>query len=413
MKKLNLVLFFISMFAVAAFAQPTNAEAGKCYAKCLIPTKYETTSVPVTIKAATTKVNIKPATFVNASEQFMTKEAATSYSAVSAKFEKASKQVLAKDSYKVLKVVPAEFKTVTEKVLVKEAYKVAKIVPATYKTETVSLMVKPAFTTYQKKPANFRDEVETIDVSPKSTKWVHKKSDANCLSADPDDCMIWCLVETPAEYKTVTKKVLVGCDAGWTINGSDCVKSNKVDAVYKTYTKQVVDTPAKVEYTEYPAEFKTRTYQQLVSEAKVVEETVPAEYTTWKYEKLSSDASATESPVTAQYMNRTFENLGADASLSTESVPGETVNIQKTTISAAGGFSEEWREVVCEADVTPRLIAQVQRALIERGYSVGLAGVDNVFGVDTKAALKKFQQDKGLPVGNLDFETLKALGINQ
>ena len=27
-------------------------------------------------------------------------------------------------------------------------------------------------------------------------------------------------------------------------------------------------------------------------------------------------------------------------------------------------------------------------------------------------ALTKFQKDKGLPVGNLDFETLKALGVN-
>jgi hypothetical protein len=30
----------------------------------------------------------------------------------------------------------------------------------------------------------------------------------------------------------------------------------------------------------------------------------------------------------------------------------------------------------------------------------------------TKAALIKFQRAEGLPVGQLDFETLKALGIN-
>jgi hypothetical protein len=32
-------------------------------------------------------------------------------------------------------------------------------------------------------------------------------------------------------------------------------------------------------------------------------------------------------------------------------------------------------------------------------------------GSKTKAALTKFQQDKGLPVGNLNIETLKALGV--
>jgi len=32
-------------------------------------------------------------------------------------------------------------------------------------------------------------------------------------------------------------------------------------------------------------------------------------------------------------------------------------------------------------------------------------------GARTKAALVKFQKENGLPVGQLDFETLKALGI--
>ncbi|MBT8229090.1 MAG: peptidoglycan-binding protein, partial [Bacteroidia bacterium] len=48
---------------------------------------------------------------------------------------------------------------------------------------------------------------------------------------------------------------------------------------------------------------------------------------------------------------------------------------------------------------------------IERGYNVGSAGADNVMGAATKSALVKFQKDNGLPVGQLDFETLRALGI--
>ena len=46
-----------------------------------------------------------------------------------------------------------------------------------------------------------------------------------------------------------------------------------------------------------------------------------------------------------------------------------------------------------------------------RGYEVGPAGADNILGSDTKSALVKFQKDNGLPVGALDFETLKALGV--
>lgn len=35
--------------------------------------------------------------------------------------------------------------------------------------------------------------------TPPSTKWVKKRSDRKCLSQDPDDCMVWCLVEVPSD----------------------------------------------------------------------------------------------------------------------------------------------------------------------------------------------------------------------
>ena len=39
-----------------------------------------------------------------------------------------------------------------------------------------------------------------ITVSPSSSKWVKKKADRNCLSSNPEDCMVWCLENTPAVY---------------------------------------------------------------------------------------------------------------------------------------------------------------------------------------------------------------------
>ena len=70
----------------------------------------------------------------------------------------------------------------------------------------------------------------------------------------------------------------------------------------------------------------------------------------------------------------------------------------------------EWREVVCSADVTSTMVRSVQNALRTLGYDPGVA--DNQMGPMTKAALVKFQKDKGLPVGQLDIETLEALGID-
>lgn len=192
--------------------------------------------------------------------------------------------------------------------------------------------------------------------------------------------------------------------------------------------------PATTEVVEVPAKYETRTYKRY-SSASTTSNEIAAQFTTMKYEKLEADATTASTDVAAQYTTRTYEKLVADASTTpvaaaggdayetvtyrklaapattrTIDVPAEYTTITKRRLVKAGGFSE-WREIVCDADVTTELIRKVQQALIDRGYNVGAAGVDNVFGADTKAALVKYQKDKGLPIGSLDFETLKSLGI--
>ncbi len=49
---------------------------------------------------------------------------------------------------------------------------------------------------------NYIENIET-ETQPANTKWIKKKADRNCQSADPNDCLVWCLVEIPAEYKVV------------------------------------------------------------------------------------------------------------------------------------------------------------------------------------------------------------------
>jgi len=68
MRKNSLIFSALFVFlTVLSFAQPgpdlENPQAGKCYAKCLIPAKIETVTVPVTIREASSRVSISPATF--------------------------------------------------------------------------------------------------------------------------------------------------------------------------------------------------------------------------------------------------------------------------------------------------------------------------------------------------------------
>lgn len=55
-------------------------------------------------------------------------------------------------------------------------------------------------------------KTEVVELAPSTTRWVKKRADKNCLSADPNDCLVWCLQEIPAERDTlvtVTDTMLV------------------------------------------------------------------------------------------------------------------------------------------------------------------------------------------------------------
>ncbi len=68
-----------------------------------------------------------------------------------------------------------------------------------------------------------------------------------------------------------------------------------------------------------------------------------------------------------------------------------------------------WRPVVPVSRYPANEIA-VQRALAQRGYYRG--PIDGALGKGTKAAIARYQDDKGLAVtGNINVKTLRSLGI--
>ncbi|NNE29951.1 MAG: peptidoglycan-binding protein [Saprospiraceae bacterium] len=372
-----------------------------------------------------------------------------------AKYETVTEQVLVKEASSRLEVVPATYETVTEQVMAKPASMRTETIPASYETVTEQVEAKQASTRIERIPAEYETVTETIQVSPASTKWVKKKADRNCLSADPNDCLVWCLVEVPASNRTITKRVRKGCPSGYTDNGDDCTRTVEVPAEYKTRTwrklataattrsvevpaeyktisRKVVKTPASTRTVEIPAEYSSRTYKKLVTAAgtSVMRKAKLSSSYTTKVRKAcpqgytmdtSGSGSAAGSgggsgdgdcimveEIPAQYGSVSKRVLKSPASTRTIEIPAEFTSITKRNLVKKGGFTE-WREVVCPENVTGYTTRQIQQALKDRGYDPG--PIDNVIGSRTKAALAAFQKDNGLPVGNLDFETMKALGV--
>jgi BlaR1 peptidase M56/Putative peptidoglycan binding domain len=69
------------------------------------------------------------------------------------------------------------------------------------------------------------------------------------------------------------------------------------------------------------------------------------------------------------------------------------------------GYSE-WHEVVCSDKITDKFIKSLQRALREKGYAISES---ESITPEMKKALTDFQQKNKLPVGNLNYDCLRAL----
>lgn len=268
-------------------------------------------------------------------------------------YETFTRKVLVEAEYVKTTPIPAVYETVEKEVMVAEGGVNHKTIPATYKTITEKELMEPEQTIVNIIPATYETRSRQVLVSEETGKWVKKKKDPNCFSENPEDCLIACYEKIPAVYKTETYDVMLTPEK---------TVEKIIPAVYKTITKEVVDTPEKVIEIPYDPIYKTVKEEVMVSPETVKEEVVPAVYKEVTEKKLA----------------------------------------QK------GGYTV-WTEILCANKTSASTIRKLQRALRAEGYSIGAA--DGILGTRTQASLKQFQIDNGLPIGNLNMETLKALGI--
>ena len=283
---------------------PPNAKPGECFARVLVPAKYETENVRVLSRQAAETINVIPAKYKTVQKKVLVQEAATR-----------------------LELVPAEYEWVEERVEIQPASSRVETVPAVYGWDEEKILIKPAHTVWKKG----RGPIERVD---------------NATGE------IVCLVEVPAAYKTVKKRVVLEPARTKTI---------EIPAKYGTVKKRVVKTPPRTREVEIPAEYKTITVTELVEPARETKTQIPEEY-----ETITKRVKTSEEAI-------------------------------------------EWRMVLCETNMTPALIAELQRALGKAGYNAGAA--DGVLGNQTMDAVTRFQRANNLPTGGITLKTMEKLGI--
>lgn len=283
---------------------PMNAKPGECYARVFEPPQYNSESRQVLSRAASEKLEVIPATYKWTEETIMTKPQGVRLKTVPATYEWAEQTVVVEPERTVLTEVPAKYATETEKVLVKEAY----------------------------------------------TTWKKGRGPIERLNEATGEIM--CLVEVPAEYKTVTRTVMTT---------PPTTREKVLPAKTKVVRKQVMTAPARTVEIEVPAEYETVKVRQLATPAREQRTNIPAEYQSVKETKLVKEGKL------------------------------------------------HWQSILCETNASPDLITNVQRALNEAGFNAG--PVDGILGRSTSNAIGEYQRANGLSRGQLTIETLKKLGV--
>ncbi len=72
--------------------------------------------------------------------------------------------------------------------------------------------------------------------------------------------------------------------------------------------------------------------------------------------------------------------------------------------------TSEWREVLCDTKVTAEIVRKIQNVLIQEGF-LNYDSLSGQFSSSTRRALVEYQKRYGLPIGSLDLETLKRMGL--
>lgn len=260
-----------------------------------------------------------------------------------------------------------------------------------------------------------------MPVAPTYTGKLNAANDDLPPFAEPGKCYARCfipdqfeffesqVIDRPASYKTQIIPATYETVFDTVVISPEKNRIEVVAAIYETVYEDIMVAPATTRWERGTGDANCLSNDPKDCQVICLKE-VPAQFN--KVErKIVKTPSFTRNIITPaevkivprQVMVKPAETIQIE-------IPATYKKIMEKRVSKTGGYTD-WREVLCGAKLSSDKIRQIQNALISKGYTVGTAGADNVFGEDTKVALRKFQADNNLPQGNLNIETLNALGV--
>ncbi len=280
-----LVIAGLVMPMHSSLAQPVDktntlpdAKPGQCYAKVMVPAKYETKQDKVLVREAAQKIKTIPAKY-EWSEKTVTIQAAhtklvpepAKYKKIVEKietspamniwvtnFKKNAKPVspgmlaAAKESLGIAikqavpgmcfkeYYTPTQYRNETQDIVIKAASEKVASIPAEYETIEEKVMVKEPSKKIIEVPVTYATVSEKVLIEPAKTVW--KKGKGPIEKIDNTTGEIMCLVEIPAKYKTVKKQV---------VKSAATIKEVEIAALYQTVKVRKLISPEKENAPRY------------------------------------------------------------------------------------------------------------------------------------------------------------------
>ena len=266
-------------------------------------------------------------------------------------YKTVSEQMLSKDASSRLMISDAQFEIVDEQVLVKEASERFELVDAQFEWVKEKVLVYPEHKHLEEVPAIYQTATEKVIDQPAHTIW--KKGKGPIQRVDYGTGEIMCLVDVPATYKTITKRIL---------KQPATTREIINPAKYETVKKMIMKSPPTVNKITIPAKYEMVKVRRMISPASFAQTTIPEEFQTVSRRELMTEGKM------------------------------------------------EWQPILCETNVKPGIISDLQSSLKQAGYNPG--PIDGSLGQQTMAAIQSFQKDNKLPVGELTLDTLKSLKVD-
>jgi uncharacterized lipoprotein YehR (DUF1307 family) len=429
------------------------AKPGECYARILIPAKYETKTEKMLKKAESERIEIIPAQYGWEEKTIQTADSSYNLVPISGNFDtKTTKYQISKGRrYWAISLkpgaaeantalleaakngginldstqagtcyhehyIPPKYKTVTEQVIATESSEKIQVIPAKYEWAEEQILVREPSFKLINVPETYKKVTEKILVEPAKTVW--KKGQGPVEKLDNSTGEIVCLVEVPAKYKTITKTVVAN---------PATTKKVEIPAVYKTVKVKKLIAEAQEKHTAIPATYKTISKKVLESDGRLVwheihdkslsrqsrtghqiclRETKPtfASYTT----KVVRNTPTTKKvALPAKHKTIKIRKLIAPAQTKRIKIPAQYQTVNKRV--KINDEHMEWVPILCETNFNIGLISQLQKKLEAIGFNPG--PIDGAYGRQTYKAVTEFQKKKGLSTGHLTMETLRALGV--